>query len=530
MGVKLEARGQVQVSINMTNFEKTPLHRVFETVQIRGRAPRRPGRRARRSSGLVPQAALLGGRRALPEARGRPRPAGPREQAARKALVKSARLVPRGGAPRRRGPRSFRGESRSVLPTSARTLERLVRAAAETNGAYDTIREPHGRRRARGSRARRATRARSRGPSAALKARGFSNVHAEPVTVPHWERGEESGEIVSPVPLRLSLCALGGSVGNARRRGRGGRRRGAVARGRRRARREGEGEDRPRLEGHGAPRGRVGLRRDGSDPRRRGLARREGGRRGRPDPVGRRRRTRDSRTRARCATTRASRRSPPRLSRIPTRTSCTASSRTGRPCACDFDARRPDASRRGVGERASARSRAARSRRRSSSSAATSIRGTSGRAPWTTAAGCGIAIEAARLIGQLPKRPRRTIRVVLVRERGERPRGSARLREGARGRAARATSPRSSATAARARVRVRVDRRPLGGARARGASRRSSKPFGVGEPEEGRRGRGRRRRCAPPACRSSRRSRTPRGTSTSTIRRTTRSTRSTARS
>src|ERR1035437_6928950 len=33
MGVKLDARGQVQVSINMTNFEKTPLHRVFETVR-----------------------------------------------------------------------------------------------------------------------------------------------------------------------------------------------------------------------------------------------------------------------------------------------------------------------------------------------------------------------------------------------------------------------------------------------------------------------------------------------------------------
>ena len=33
MGVKLEARGQVQVSINMTNYEKTPLHRVFETVR-----------------------------------------------------------------------------------------------------------------------------------------------------------------------------------------------------------------------------------------------------------------------------------------------------------------------------------------------------------------------------------------------------------------------------------------------------------------------------------------------------------------
>jgi glutamate formiminotransferase len=33
MGVELAGRGQVQVSINMTNFKKTPLHRVFECVK-----------------------------------------------------------------------------------------------------------------------------------------------------------------------------------------------------------------------------------------------------------------------------------------------------------------------------------------------------------------------------------------------------------------------------------------------------------------------------------------------------------------
>ena len=33
MGVELAGRGQVQVSINMTNFQKTPLHRVFECVK-----------------------------------------------------------------------------------------------------------------------------------------------------------------------------------------------------------------------------------------------------------------------------------------------------------------------------------------------------------------------------------------------------------------------------------------------------------------------------------------------------------------
>jgi glutamate formiminotransferase len=58
MGVKLEARGQVQVSINMTNFEKTPLHRVFETVRSEAE---RYGVAVVGSEivGLVPQQALL---------------------------------------------------------------------------------------------------------------------------------------------------------------------------------------------------------------------------------------------------------------------------------------------------------------------------------------------------------------------------------------------------------------------------------------------------------------------------------------
>src|SRR5829696_3735560 len=46
-----------------------------------------------------------------------------------------------------------------------------------------------------------------------LKELGFQNVRAEKVTVPHWERGAESGEIVSPWPQPVVLAALGGSVG-----------------------------------------------------------------------------------------------------------------------------------------------------------------------------------------------------------------------------------------------------------------------------------------------------------------------------
>ncbi len=42
---------------------------------------------------------------------------------------------------------------------------------------------------------------------------GFENVRAEPVVVPHWEAGTTSVEIVTPGPQELHATALGGSVG-----------------------------------------------------------------------------------------------------------------------------------------------------------------------------------------------------------------------------------------------------------------------------------------------------------------------------
>jgi hypothetical protein len=48
---------------------------------------------------------------------------------------------------------------------------------------------------------------------ARLKALGFSNVRAEPVTVPRWIRGEASAEISAPWPQPLVVAALGGSLG-----------------------------------------------------------------------------------------------------------------------------------------------------------------------------------------------------------------------------------------------------------------------------------------------------------------------------
>jgi glutamate formiminotransferase len=58
MGVPLEDRGIVQVSMNLTNFEKTPLHRVYDAVR---REAERYGVAILESEivGLTPQAALV---------------------------------------------------------------------------------------------------------------------------------------------------------------------------------------------------------------------------------------------------------------------------------------------------------------------------------------------------------------------------------------------------------------------------------------------------------------------------------------
>jgi len=46
---------------------------------------------------------------------------------------------------------------------------------------------------------------------ATLKAVGFTNVHVEKVMVPAWQRGVETGEVTAPYRQRLILAALGGS-------------------------------------------------------------------------------------------------------------------------------------------------------------------------------------------------------------------------------------------------------------------------------------------------------------------------------
>lgn len=46
-----------------------------------------------------------------------------------------------------------------------------------------------------------------------LRAQGFQNVRAEPVTVPRWVRGDIEVEVTGPFPQSLVAVALGGSIG-----------------------------------------------------------------------------------------------------------------------------------------------------------------------------------------------------------------------------------------------------------------------------------------------------------------------------
>jgi len=48
---------------------------------------------------------------------------------------------------------------------------------------------------------------------AEMKRDGLENVRGEPVTVPHWVRGEESATLVRPRAVTLNMIGLGGSIG-----------------------------------------------------------------------------------------------------------------------------------------------------------------------------------------------------------------------------------------------------------------------------------------------------------------------------
>jgi len=51
----------------------------------------------------------------------------------------------------------------------------------------------------------------------AFKALGYDKTYTEAVTYPVWERGIETGAVLSPFPQKLQLTALGGSIGTGKK-------------------------------------------------------------------------------------------------------------------------------------------------------------------------------------------------------------------------------------------------------------------------------------------------------------------------
>jgi len=47
----------------------------------------------------------------------------------------------------------------------------------------------------------------------AMEMEGLDNVHAEPVKIPHWVRGEERAQLIQPRYAKLAMLGLGNSVG-----------------------------------------------------------------------------------------------------------------------------------------------------------------------------------------------------------------------------------------------------------------------------------------------------------------------------
>ncbi len=103
--------------------------------------------------------------------------------------------------------------SESSIATNYRaTADRIIDAALNDSAAFDRLGDMVDR---FGSRF-------SGSPSleaaidwvlAGMKADGFENVRGEPVMVPHWVRGAESAEMVSPRRYGLHILGLGGSIG-----------------------------------------------------------------------------------------------------------------------------------------------------------------------------------------------------------------------------------------------------------------------------------------------------------------------------
>src|SRR5262249_1861525 len=103
-----------------------------------------------------------------------------------------------------------------LATTHGATAAKILAAAREDRGAYAKLQHltDHIGNRLSGSKALEDAIAWAQ---EAMVADGHENVHAEKVMVPHWVRGEESAEIVSPIKRPLVMVGLGMSPGTPKK-------------------------------------------------------------------------------------------------------------------------------------------------------------------------------------------------------------------------------------------------------------------------------------------------------------------------
>lgn len=106
--------------------------------------------------------------------------------------------------------------AQTVTPTMRSNAERLIDASLKSDRVWDRVVEyvdtyPH---RLSGSAMLEAS---LDWIVTELKKDGFDRIEEMPVRVPHWVRGEESLEMLSPIPRKLPMLGLGNSVGTGGR-------------------------------------------------------------------------------------------------------------------------------------------------------------------------------------------------------------------------------------------------------------------------------------------------------------------------
>ncbi len=114
-------------------------------------------------------------------------------------------------APRVSGPTRPPAIAADLFAPFAADLTRIVAAARADRGAFEKLSQlcdGIGNRLSGSQGLERAV----AWAQAVLRADGLTNVHAEPVTVTHWLRGQESLELLTPRSAPLTMLGLGGSV------------------------------------------------------------------------------------------------------------------------------------------------------------------------------------------------------------------------------------------------------------------------------------------------------------------------------